>query len=158
MISQALAAHKSCCTSSRARCTRNSQSPCADMAHDASGRWPKAAEPSGSKTQPPQPRSPGRLLRMSVESPGRRRSGSGRVSGFCEKLSPAGSQLPLGRFLLRGASVFLPLLGHLQNVEKWIFTLAGFTETLVRSGSMRGSLPSLGNLALCSQCLRARQF
>lgn len=30
------------------------------------------------------------------------------------------------------------LPGHLQNLEKWILTLAGFTKTLVRPGSMRG--------------------
>lgn len=84
--------------------------------------------------------------------------GREEFSGFCEQPLPVGAQLPPGPFHLCGAGVFVPILpGRLQNLEKWILTLAGLTETLVKPESMRGSLRSLGYASLCSQLLRARQ-
>lgn len=53
-----------------------------------------------------------------------------RFSGFYEKPPPPIFQLPPGSFLLCGASGFVQTLpGHLQNVEKYIFTLADSSET-----------------------------
>lgn len=63
-MSQALAAHRSCGTSSRARCTRNSQSPWADMTR------PEPAGPRGGGC-----RGPGRRR-------GRYYAGAGRTERF----------------------------------------------------------------------------
>lgn len=77
MISHDLAAHRSCCTSSRARCTRNSQSPCADM----TGR-PGGARPSEE------------LLRM-LGRPHAETAERKDSSGFRERPLPVGLFAPM---------------------------------------------------------------
>lgn len=83
-MSQALAAHRSCGTSSRARCTRNSQSPWADMTR------PEPAGPQGGGTPRAWP-PPGPLLRRR----GARRALPGlRAASAPAPVGPSAGQLP----------------------------------------------------------------
>lgn len=156
MISHALAAHRSCCTNSRARCTRNSQSPWADMAQEGSGRRPEAAEPSGcgDGANAVAAAAAGKVT-AHVRSQERRQWIRKSFPGFVGSLfrsalsyrqAPSSSAEP----------VFCTSLpGHLQNPEKWILTLAGFTDTLVKPESMRRKRRALGGVSQCRHLARA---
>lgn len=117
MISYALAADTSCYTTSRARCTGNSQSPCADMTRGPAQRETGATGPSGSAGAAA---ATGELPRMlgPRHSDSAERKGS---SGSREEPLPVG--LPFSPCPCRPteAGVSVPTLpGQRRNVEKWI--------------------------------------
>lgn len=145
MMSQALAAHRSPGTSSRARFTRNSQSPCADILRPA--RPPGGAHaPRCPGAVSPAPPSPPPWRRAAEVARGCRHFGSGRAGGLRllvgDSAGPSLLRLPpFCRFLCPGMCLFCR--GRWAGDREGQRTRSGKGEGRLRRACGAGSLDDL---------------